>query len=308
PRPHPRRAGPQPRQPPAHARRPVPVLRGHPHRDRAAPRPRPGHDHLPDRPDVQRARTVRRAGPPALDRPGVDDGWGRDPRRPGQGDRGGVAGRWGVASRWPRPFPRTACALSTVRSTVGRAGRHPAPPKGATPMDTYLTGRGHLSHYKQPGSHLTYCGRTAGTPGVGTRPCRPCVKAEARDRAEATAVADTHREDAPAHDDYGACEWCGWNGLLRKDGTMRKHRQPKNWGRPGRTGSLPQDMHAPFCKGSGQPPHTLRPEHATIGTATQPTPEAHQASTVTVRMSPQRAALDRIRTKADAARAQHRAE
>jgi len=175
-------------------------------------------------------------------------------------------------------------------------------------MDTYLTGRGHLSHYKQPGSHLTYCGRTAGTPGVGTRPCRPCAKAEARDRAEATAVADTHREDAPAHDDYGACEWCGWNGLLRKDGTMRKHRQPKNWGRPGRTGSLPQDMHAPFCKGSGQPPHTLRPEHATIGTATQPTPEAHQASTVTVRMSPQRAALDRIRTKADAARAQHRAE
>ncbi|MFJ8146960.1 hypothetical protein ACIQ6R_18060 [Streptomyces sp. NPDC096048] len=63
-------------------------------------------------------------------------------------------------------------------------------------MDTYVVGRGHTSHYKQPGSHLTYCGRTTGTPGVGTRMCAPCVKAEARERAEAEAVANDHREGA----------------------------------------------------------------------------------------------------------------
>ncbi|MCZ9350737.1 hypothetical protein NGM36_13165, partial [Streptomyces mutabilis] len=63
-------------------------------------------------------------------------------------------------------------------------------------MNTYLTGRGHIGHYKQPGSHLTYCGRTAGAPGVGTRMCRPCVKAEARDHAEAQATANAWRDQA----------------------------------------------------------------------------------------------------------------
>ncbi|MFF8095702.1 hypothetical protein [Streptomyces sp. NPDC016675] len=63
-------------------------------------------------------------------------------------------------------------------------------------MNTYVIGRGHTSHYKQPGSHLTYCGRTTGTPGVGTRMCAPCVKAEARERAEAETVANDHREGA----------------------------------------------------------------------------------------------------------------
>ncbi|MFJ8900017.1 hypothetical protein [Streptomyces sp. NPDC102370] len=59
-------------------------------------------------------------------------------------------------------------------------------------MQTYTTGRSRTGHYKQPGSHLTYCGRTAGTAGTADRICRPCVKAEARDRAEATAVAESH--------------------------------------------------------------------------------------------------------------------
>ncbi|MBZ6258145.1 hypothetical protein KVH22_21755 [Streptomyces olivaceus] len=65
-------------------------------------------------------------------------------------------------------------------------------------MNTCLTGRGRTSHYKQPGSHLTYCGRPAGTPGVGTRMCTRCVKAEARDRAAATATAEAWLDQPPA--------------------------------------------------------------------------------------------------------------
>ncbi|MFH8530477.1 hypothetical protein ACH4GE_18905 [Streptomyces tendae] len=65
-------------------------------------------------------------------------------------------------------------------------------------MNTYLTGRGRIGHYKQPGSHLTYCGRTAGTPGVGTRLCTRCVKAEARERADATATAEAWLDQPPA--------------------------------------------------------------------------------------------------------------
>ncbi|MFD8611061.1 hypothetical protein [Streptomyces sp. NPDC059631] len=57
-------------------------------------------------------------------------------------------------------------------------------------MTTYLTGRGHTSHYRKPGHHLTYCGRPATTPGVGTRMCTRCITAEARDRAAATATAE----------------------------------------------------------------------------------------------------------------------
>src|SRR5690606_36356046 len=143
----------------------------------------------------QRARPVRRAGPPALDRPGVDDGRGRDPRRPGPGGRGGVAGGRGVACRWPRPFPRTACVLSTVRSTVGRAGRHPAP-KGATPMDLYRPAyprsRG-AAHYRRPGTSASYCGRTVEAAPTEekyvTGVCRTCVKAEQRDRVAAEETA-----------------------------------------------------------------------------------------------------------------------
>ncbi|MGW0134845.1 hypothetical protein [Streptomyces sp. NPDC003299] len=123
-------------------------------------------------------------------------------------------------------------------------------------------------HYRKPGTGTSYCGRAlAHEPTPAERfgsICQPCTKAEANDRATAQAVAEEHREGAPASDNYGSCEWCGWNGLLRKDGTMRKHRPQKDAGRTGRTGSLPQHMHAPFCQGSGKAPFTLRPENAVI--------------------------------------------
>ncbi|MGW6518561.1 hypothetical protein [Streptomyces sp. NPDC054962] len=65
-------------------------------------------------------------------------------------------------------------------------------------MDTYITGRSTVGHYRKPGSHLTYCGRTAGTPGTAARMCRPCVKAEALDRAAATATAEAWLDQPPA--------------------------------------------------------------------------------------------------------------
>ncbi|MCX5362895.1 hypothetical protein OG864_29795 [Streptomyces sp. NBC_00124] len=64
-------------------------------------------------------------------------------------------------------------------------------------MDTYTTGRSRVGHYRKPGSHLTYCGRTAGTLGTSTRMCRACVKAEALDRAAATATAEAWLDQAP---------------------------------------------------------------------------------------------------------------
>ncbi|MYR46614.1 hypothetical protein [Streptomyces sp. SID5910] len=76
-------------------------------------------------------------------------------------------------------------------------------------MRTCFTGRGRTSHYKQPGSHLTYCGRTAGAPGVGTRMCTRCVTAEARDRAEATATAEAWLDKPTAEADTWRADWIG---------------------------------------------------------------------------------------------------
>ncbi|MEH0470865.1 hypothetical protein QA943_18755 [Streptomyces sp. B21-097] len=64
-------------------------------------------------------------------------------------------------------------------------------------MDTYTTGRSPTGHYRKPGSHLTYCGRTTGTTGNASRMCRPCVKAEALDRAAATATAEAWLDQPP---------------------------------------------------------------------------------------------------------------
>ena len=64
-------------------------------------------------------------------------------------------------------------------------------------MDAYTVGRSRLGHYRKPGSHLTYCGRTAGTRGTSTRMCRACVKAEALDRAAATATAEAWLDQPP---------------------------------------------------------------------------------------------------------------
>lgn len=55
-------------------------------------------------------------------------------------------------------------------------------------------------------------------------------------------------------DGYDTCPYCQWAGKLRKDGTMRTHREAADSGRIGSTGSLPQDPNAPICKGSGQEP------------------------------------------------------
>lgn len=55
-------------------------------------------------------------------------------------------------------------------------------------------------------------------------------------------------------DGYDTCPYCGWAGKLRKDGTVRKHRERSDSGRIGSTGSLPQDPHGPICKGSGMEP------------------------------------------------------
>ncbi|MET9480991.1 hypothetical protein [Streptomyces sp. NPDC006638] len=55
-------------------------------------------------------------------------------------------------------------------------------------------------------------------------------------------------------DEYDTCAYCGWAGKLRKDGTMRKHRERADSGRLGVTGSLPQDPNGPVCKGSGMEP------------------------------------------------------
>lgn len=49
---------------------------------------------------------------------------------------------------------------------------------------------------------------------------------------------------------YGSCEYCGWAGLLRKDGLMRRHRPQRDSGKSGPTGSRTQDMGSEHCKGS----------------------------------------------------------
>lgn len=58
-------------------------------------------------------------------------------------------------------------------------------------------------------------------------------------------------------DGYGTCTECPWAGKLRKDGTMRKHREAANSGRVGSTGSLMQQRHGDICKGSYHEPHPL---------------------------------------------------
>lgn len=53
-------------------------------------------------------------------------------------------------------------------------------------------------------------------------------------------------------DGYRRCVYCGFVAKMRKDGTMRKHREARDAGYIGSTGSLPQDPHAPICKGTGE--------------------------------------------------------
>lgn len=69
-------------------------------------------------------------------------------------------------------------------------------------------------------------------------------------------------------DGYGTCTECRWSGKLRKDGTMRKHHVAKDSGKPGATGSFPQDMGAPICQGSGEDPKHFATESHEIATTT----------------------------------------
>ncbi|MER7726407.1 hypothetical protein [Streptomyces sp. NPDC096323] len=60
-------------------------------------------------------------------------------------------------------------------------------------MKTYTTGRSRTGHYRRPGEVMTYCGRHGmAETTTHTSLCRPCVKAEAHDRAAAEAVAAEH--------------------------------------------------------------------------------------------------------------------
>ena len=70
-------------------------------------------------------------------------------------------------------------------------------------MNTYAARRAvrrTTGHYRKPGTDRSYCGLDldhAPTPADRFRAiCKTCTKAEARDRAEAQAVADDHREGA----------------------------------------------------------------------------------------------------------------
>jgi hypothetical protein len=66
-------------------------------------------------------------------------------------------------------------------------------------MDAYTTGRSRTGHYRKPGSHLAYCGPHAlARTTTQTRMCTRCVKAEALDRAAATATAEAWLDTPPA--------------------------------------------------------------------------------------------------------------
>ncbi|APD18798.1 hypothetical protein SEA_RALEIGH_50 [Streptomyces phage Raleigh] len=73
-------------------------------------------------------------------------------------------------------------------------------------METYAVRGAALKttgHYRRPGTRDLFCGRLAGgRNGIfavvrGWRLCKRCVRAEARDRAEAAAVAAQWRTEAP---------------------------------------------------------------------------------------------------------------
>lgn len=74
-------------------------------------------------------------------------------------------------------------------------------------METHaVRGAAHQAtgHYRRPGTLALYCGRAAGGRNAifrtvrGWKLCRSCVKTEARDRSEATAVAAQHTTEQPA--------------------------------------------------------------------------------------------------------------
>lgn len=59
---------------------------------------------------------------------------------------------------------------------------------------------------------------------------------------------------ATADDSYATCPRCKWAGKLRKDGTMRKHRESVDMGHFTPSGGLPQQRHGDICQGTGEKP------------------------------------------------------
>lgn len=59
---------------------------------------------------------------------------------------------------------------------------------------------------------------------------------------------------ATADDSYATCPRCKWAGKLRKDGTMRKHRESVDMGHFTTAGGLAQQTHGDICPGSGEKP------------------------------------------------------
>lgn len=83
------------------------------------------------------------------------------------------------------------------------------------------------------------------------------------------------------NDGYGVCAHCLWNGKLRKDGAMRKHRtRDTSEIRLAPNGSDPQDMSAPICGGSYEKPMTFGCEADTTEEPQMPAPATvNQVST-----------------------------
>jgi len=61
-------------------------------------------------------------------------------------------------------------------------------------------------------------------------------------------------DHATADDSYATCPRCKWAGKLRKDGTMRKHRESVDMGHFTLSGGLPQQPDGDICQGSGEKP------------------------------------------------------
>ncbi|MGW2130440.1 hypothetical protein [Streptomyces coelicoflavus] len=86
-------------------------------------------------------------------------------------------------------------------------------------MQTYAVRRARTKltgHYRITGTRDLYCGKPVGAPNdyaqqvKGFKLCTRCVKAEARDRAEATATAEAWLDDQPpAEAGTWRAEWIG---------------------------------------------------------------------------------------------------
>jgi hypothetical protein len=93
-------------------------------------------------------------------------------------------------------------------------------------QDTYAVRGSALKttgHYRRPGTTQLYCGRPAGARNgifatvTGWKLCTRCIAAKQRDRAEAAAVAEQHREDTTATDGAAQTWRSDWIGAQPDD-------------------------------------------------------------------------------------------